>query len=69
MVACAISEMGKLFARVRKYTENPGADGRVQQALTAALKDQLTQYYRLIAVLEQQWFEFTCCVWFPFLPI
>ncbi|XXQ32356.1 Gamma tubulin complex component C-terminal [Plasmodiophora brassicae] len=53
-IACAISEMGKLFARVRKYTENPGADGRVQQALTAALKDQLTQYYRLIAVLEQQ---------------
>ena len=49
-------ELGWLFKRVGAYVDAHNFDtlGLVGQALCASLQDELTDYYRLIAVLEAQ---------------
>ncbi|CAM9606481.1 unnamed protein product [Scytosiphon promiscuus] len=53
-------EMGWLFTRVVRYTQGVDAasagmgSGRVQQAFAFSLKEDMTEYYRLIAVLGAQ---------------
>ncbi|XP_074307024.1 gamma-tubulin complex component 3-like [Silene latifolia] len=55
-----LCELGVLFRRVRGYISEsmsrfPAADvGTVGQAFCAALQDELTDYYKLLAVLEVQ---------------
>ncbi|XP_070574424.1 gamma-tubulin complex component 3 homolog [Ptychodera flava] len=52
-----ISELGWLYMKVRKYVDDRSTDrafGLVGQSLCAALQQELTEYYKLIAVLESQ---------------
>ncbi|KAG6890342.1 hypothetical protein C0992_002167 [Termitomyces sp. T32_za158] len=53
----SLSEVGYLYIRVESYvqeTEAAAAVGMIKQSLCHHLQAQLTQYYRLIAVLESQ---------------
>ncbi|CAM9668315.1 unnamed protein product, partial [Hapterophycus canaliculatus] len=53
-------EMGWLFTTVVRYIQNVDAgsaglgSGRIQQAFAFSLKEDMTEYYRLIAVLGAQ---------------
>eukprot|EP00903_Cladosiphon_okamuranus_P012519 g11722.t2 len=53
-------EMGWLFTMVVRYIQNVDAgssglgSGRIQQAFSFSMKEDLTEYYRLIAVLQAQ---------------
>ncbi|XP_060553963.1 gamma-tubulin complex component 3 homolog [Ruditapes philippinarum] len=52
-----LAECGWLFNKVKNYVETRSADktfGLVGQSFCAALQQELTEYYRLIAVLESQ---------------
>lgn len=52
-----LSECGWLFNKVKNYVETRSTDktfGLVGQSFCAALQQELTEYYRLIAVLESQ---------------
>ncbi|KAL3847372.1 hypothetical protein ACJMK2_018287 [Sinanodonta woodiana] len=52
-----LSENGWLYNKIRNYVESRSADktfGLVGQSFCAALHQELTEYYRLIAVLEAQ---------------
>ncbi|KAH3813588.1 hypothetical protein DPMN_142049 [Dreissena polymorpha] len=52
-----LAECGWLFNKVKNYVETRCADktfGLVGQSFCAALQQELTEYYRLIAVLESQ---------------
>ncbi|XP_038049883.1 gamma-tubulin complex component 3 homolog [Patiria miniata] len=52
-----LAELGWLFLRVRKYVDSRSQDsvmGIVGQSFCAALQQELTEYYRLLAVLEAQ---------------
>ncbi|XP_071839053.1 gamma-tubulin complex component 3 homolog isoform X2 [Apostichopus japonicus] len=52
-----LAELGWLFLKVKKYVEKRSQDkafGLVGQSFTAALQQELTEYYRLLAVLEAQ---------------
>lgn len=52
-----LAELGWLFCKVKKYVEKKSQDksfGLVGQSFTAALQQELTEYYRLLAVLEAQ---------------
>ncbi|PVD18317.1 hypothetical protein C0Q70_20866 [Pomacea canaliculata] len=52
-----LAECGWLYNKVRIYVESRSADkafGLVGQSFCAALHEELTEYYRLIAVLEAQ---------------
>lgn len=52
-----LAELGWLFRRVCKYLDARSGDkalGLVGQSFCAAIQNELTQYYRLVAVLEAQ---------------
>nr|XP_054771270.1 gamma-tubulin complex component 3 homolog [Lytechinus pictus]XP_054771271.1 gamma-tubulin complex component 3 homolog [Lytechinus pictus] len=52
-----LSELGWLYLKVRRYIDARNQDkafGLVGQSLCAALQQELTEYYRLLAVLEAQ---------------
>ncbi|XP_033637490.1 gamma-tubulin complex component 3 homolog isoform X1 [Asterias rubens] len=52
-----LAELGWLFLRIRKYVDARSQDkalGIVGQSFCAALQQELTEYYRLLAVLEAQ---------------
>jgi gamma-tubulin complex component 3 len=52
-----LSEIGYLYIRVRRYTkdcEGRSGVGMIEQSLCHHLQTQLTEYYKLIAVLESQ---------------
>ncbi|KAG6816919.1 hypothetical protein H0H87_001621 [Tephrocybe sp. NHM501043] len=52
-----LSEVGYLYTRVESYvrdTEAATAVGMIEQSLCHHLQSQLTEYYRLIAILESQ---------------
>lgn len=52
-----LAECGWLFNKTKTYVENKSADktfGLVGKSFCAALHEELTEYYRLIAVLEGQ---------------
>lgn len=52
-----LAECGWLFNKVRNYVESRSSDktfGLVGQSFCAALQQELTEYFRLIAVLESQ---------------
>ncbi|KAK3602163.1 hypothetical protein CHS0354_029168 [Potamilus streckersoni] len=52
-----LSENGWLYNKIKNYVESRSADktfGLVGQSFCAALHQELTEYYRLIAVLEAQ---------------
>ncbi|KAG6837438.1 hypothetical protein H0H93_009532 [Arthromyces matolae] len=52
-----LSEVGYLYTRVESYvreTETAAAVGMIKQSLCHHLQTQLTEYYRLIAILETQ---------------
>ncbi|XP_053403084.1 gamma-tubulin complex component 3-like [Mercenaria mercenaria] len=52
-----LAECGWLFNKVKNYVETRSADktfGLVGQSFCAALQQELTEYYRLVAVLESQ---------------
>ncbi|XP_071493935.1 gamma-tubulin complex component 3 homolog [Diadema antillarum] len=52
-----LSELGWLYLKVRRYIDarnNDKAFGLVGQSFCAALQQELTEYYRLLAVLEAQ---------------
>lgn len=52
-----LAELGWLFRRVRKFLDARSGDralGLVGQSFCAAVQKELTEYYRLVAVLEAQ---------------
>lgn len=52
-----LAELGWLFRKIRKYLDAHAGDkamGLVGQSFCAALQQELTEYYRLLAVLEGQ---------------
>ena len=52
-----LGECGWLYNRIRTYVQSRSADkafGLIGQSFCAALHQELTEYYRLIAVLEAQ---------------
>lgn len=52
-----LAECGWLYSKIRTYIESRSTDkafGLVGQSFCAALHEELTEYYRLIAVLEAQ---------------
>ena len=52
-----LAECGWLYNKVRKYADSRSTDrafGLVGQSFCAALHQELTEYYRLIAVLDAQ---------------
>ncbi|KAL1660284.1 gamma-tubulin complex DGRIP91/SPC98 component [Schizophyllum commune] len=52
-----LAEIGYLYTRVEDYVktrEDAGGVGMIEQSLCHHLQSQLTEYYRLIAVLESQ---------------
>ena len=52
-----LAELGWLFRRVRKFLDARAGDkalGLVGQSFCAAINKELTEYYRLVAVLEAQ---------------
>ena len=52
-----LSELGWLFTKIRRYLDARTGDkalGLVGQSFCAALQQELTEYYRLIAVFEAQ---------------
>lgn len=52
-----LAELGWLYRKVRKYLDARAGDralGLVGQSFCAALQQELTEYYRLMAVLEGQ---------------
>ncbi|KAJ3290637.1 Gamma-tubulin complex component 3 [Borealophlyctis nickersoniae] len=52
-----LAEIGWLYRRIHAFTNTPKEDetvGLIGQSFRSALKQQLTDYYRLIAVLESQ---------------
>lgn len=56
-LAHRLSEMGFLFARVRDFVTHKTMDpsfGLVGQSLCSALQQELTDYYRVMAILEAQ---------------
>ncbi|KAL4219924.1 Gamma-tubulin complex component 3 [Mactra antiquata] len=57
LLVSGLSECGWLLNKVKNYVETRSADktfGLVGQSFCAALHQELTEYYRLIAVLESQ---------------
>ncbi|XP_071951511.1 gamma-tubulin complex component 3 homolog isoform X2 [Antedon mediterranea] len=51
------AELGWLHDKIKKYTENRNKDktfGLVGQSFIAALQEELTEYYRLLSVLQAQ---------------
>jgi gamma-tubulin complex component 3 len=59
-----LSELGWLYRKIDQAVNVDGEEqragrviGMVEQSLHAALKDEMTEYYRLVAVLEGQWEE------------
>uniref|UniRef100_A0A7N1A3W6 Gamma-tubulin complex component n=1 Tax=Kalanchoe fedtschenkoi TaxID=63787 RepID=A0A7N1A3W6_KALFE len=59
-MVCKLCEIGGLFRRVKSYISEsmdrfPAEDiGTVGQAFCAAMQDELSEYYKLLAVLESQ---------------
>ena len=52
-----LTEIGWLYGRVRKFVEeniDSSRIGLVGQSLCAAIQDELTAYYKLIAIIEAQ---------------
>jgi gamma-tubulin complex component 3 len=52
-----LAELGWLHNQVRQHCENAAASktlGLIGQSLIAALRTELTEYYRLVAVLQSQ---------------
>ncbi|KAJ1460333.1 Spc98 family-domain-containing protein [Pelagophyceae sp. CCMP2097] len=49
-----LCEVGWIFRRVRKAAQAPQVHGRVDAAFRAVLFDELTDFYRILAVLEAQ---------------
>ncbi|KAL5488201.1 SPC98 [Sanghuangporus weigelae] len=52
-----LSELGHLYSRIANFVrqrERTGGVGMIEQSLCHYLESQLTEYYRLIAVLESQ---------------
>jgi gamma-tubulin complex component 3 len=52
-----LAELGWLHNQVRQHCENAAALkslGLIGQSLIAALREELTEYYRLVAVLQSQ---------------
>ncbi|KAL5530574.1 SPC98 [Sanghuangporus sanghuang] len=52
-----LSELGHLYSRIANFVrqrEGTGGVGMIEQSLCHYLESQLTEYYRLIAVLESQ---------------
>ncbi|KAG1659954.1 Gamma-tubulin complex component 3 [Nymphon striatum] len=52
-----LSELGWLYRKVRRYCDQRSSDstlGLIGQSFIAALQQELTEYYRLLAVLEAQ---------------
>ncbi|XP_072034595.1 LOW QUALITY PROTEIN: gamma-tubulin complex component 3 homolog [Amphiura filiformis] len=52
-----LGELGWLFKKVRRYIDNRSQDkafGVIGQSFCAALQQELTEYYRLLAVLQAQ---------------
>ncbi|KAL8625039.1 hypothetical protein ACOMHN_012048 [Nucella lapillus] len=56
-IVSKLAECGWLYNKIRNYVESRSADkafGLIGQSFCAALHQELTEYYRLIAVLEAQ---------------
>ncbi|KAJ8309894.1 hypothetical protein KUTeg_011759 [Tegillarca granosa] len=56
-LASKLAECGWLYTKVKNYVETKSADrtfGLIGQSFCAALHQELTEYYRLVAVLEGQ---------------
>lgn len=52
-----LTEIGWLYTKIHKFCEDHSSDrtlGLVGQSFIAALQEELTEYYRLLAVLESQ---------------
>lgn len=52
-----LAELGWLYRKVRHYCDQRSSDstlGLIGQSFLAALQQELTEYYRLLAVLEAQ---------------
>ena len=52
-----LAELGWLHKQVREHCENPvGTEtrGLIGQCLITALREELTEYYRLVAILQSQ---------------
>ena len=61
-----ISELGWLFKKVSEWVARNGGDSQnnnvnqVTQSLCFAIQAELTEYYRLLAVLDSQRTSYTC---------
>ena len=63
---CELCELGWLFKKVTDWVQRNGGDAvnmnvnQVTQSLCFAIQAELTEYYRLLAVLDSQRVNFTC---------
>jgi gamma-tubulin complex component 3 len=56
-LAATVCELGWLYCHVNSYIESVAknnAAGLVSQSFASAMRDELTEYYRLLAILEEQ---------------
>jgi gamma-tubulin complex component 3 len=56
-IVLRLAELGWLHNQVRRHCENASASkslGLIGQSLIAALREELTEYYRLVAILQAQ---------------
>jgi len=56
-ITLKLCELGWLFSKIEQFTERQGAEteyGLVGQSFVTAIREELTEYYRLISVLEAQ---------------
>ena len=63
---CELCELGWLFRKVSSWVTRNGGDSvntnvnQVTQSLCFAIQAELTEYYRLLAVLDSQRINYSC---------